>query len=148
MEVLEFRCSLHCVVEMGFQSAAFQQTVGHLRQVNPNYGIWISKVWQTGRWKFSWRGWYGLPAGPEEQLWHCKDVHSEFWFFARAAKCLLPEFGVVGMGQHLASLLCVVFTEKPAIERNVSTCWRRSTPIALRLITTRKTKCQMMARVA
>lgn len=44
---------------------------------------------------------------------------SEFWTFACAAESPLPEFRVVGMGQHLTSLLCVVFTEKPGIKTNV-----------------------------
>lgn len=42
MEVLELRCALHCVVEMGFQSTTLQEAVGHLCQVDPDYGIWIS----------------------------------------------------------------------------------------------------------
>lgn len=115
VEVLESRCSLHTVVEMGFQGATFQQAVGHLRQVNANYGIGISTVWQTGEWKFGWR----VDMGSWSLQRNNSVTIRTSWFFVCAAKCLLPEFRVVGMGQHLTSLLCVVFTEKPAVETNV-----------------------------
>lgn len=41
MKVLQLRFALYCVVEMGFQSAAPQEAVGHLCQVDPNYGIGV-----------------------------------------------------------------------------------------------------------
>lgn len=41
VKVLQLRWTRHCVVEMWFQSPALQETVGHLCQVDPNYGIWI-----------------------------------------------------------------------------------------------------------
>lgn len=94
------------------------------------------------------RGIAGLLLSAEEQFCHNEDVCSQLWFFACAAKCLLPEFRVVGMGQHLTSLLCVVFTEKPAIETIVSSSWRKLTLIDSRLITKRITKCRIMATVA
>lgn len=46
MKVLEFRCSLNCVVEMWFQSTSPQEAVGHLRQVDPNYGVRIPRMSQ------------------------------------------------------------------------------------------------------
>lgn len=52
-------------------------------------------------------------GGAEEQFGHIKDVLSQFCLCA--GKCLLPQFRVVGMGQHLTGLLGVVFTEKPAL---------------------------------
>lgn len=45
VKVLELRCSLHCVVEMRFQRSASQEAVGHLCQVNPNYGVRIPGTW-------------------------------------------------------------------------------------------------------
>lgn len=45
MKVPELRCAQDCVVEMGFQSTTLQEAVGHLCQVDPNYGVWIPKIW-------------------------------------------------------------------------------------------------------
>lgn len=39
MKVLELRCAQYCIVEVRLQSAALQEAVGHLCQVDPNYGV-------------------------------------------------------------------------------------------------------------
>lgn len=42
MEVLQGRAPGHGVVEVGLESAALQETVGHLRQVDTDYGIGVT----------------------------------------------------------------------------------------------------------
>lgn len=144
MKVLQLRCALHCVVEVRFQSATPQEAVGHLRQVNPNYGIWIPKRWKTLHQHYTSinrDGSHGRTNEPHELttffLIDCMVGRSadqtlntaQTENMQRSIQCtfayVLPQFGMVGMGQHLTSHLCVVFTEKTGtFQNNYYLLWR------------------------
>lgn len=91
----------------------------------PSLSSWFQR-WHTSTYSLTKRkmevwseGCYGLLVGAEMRLCHNTIVCAEIWSLAYATKSPLPEFRVVGMRQHLTSLLCVVLAEKPEIKRNV-----------------------------
>lgn len=101
MKVLELRCFFHRVVEVKFQRSTSQEAVGHLCQVDPDYGIRISIICNY---------WY-----QQGDVTKHEDI---VVIFLTGVLMFLPQFRMVGMGQHLSSLFCVVLTEKSATEPN------------------------------